>query len=169
MVILPIDILLWIDFILMARSSGDTEGTKMWKLTKSWWQLFIHLPMLKFSNHNLFTGVRNNQFLRICKKFWKLDLIYNKFHIQQSQAQIEIHLTFTWCSLDHLTIIWPSPDPHKTLTLPWLREFKLHLKFTWHSPGFPSHSPDINLTTWPSSDLPLTLTRPLPNIDYRRF
>ena len=93
------------------------------------------------------------------------DLWINKFHVQQSQAQIEIHLTFTWCSPDHLTIIWPSPDPHKTLTLPWLREFKLHLKFTWRSPGFPWHSPDIHLTTWPSSDLPLTLTRPLPYLD----
>ena len=46
-----------------------------------------------------------------------------KFHVQQSQAQIEIHLTFTWCS------------------------------------------PDVHLTTWPSSDLPLTLTRPLPYLD----
>ena len=80
--------------------------------------------------------------------------IINKFHVHQSQAQIEIHMTFTW----------PSPDPHQTLTLPWRREFKLHLKFTWRSPGFPWHSPDIYLTTWPSSDLPLTLTRPLPNI-----
>ena len=25
-------------------------------------------------------------------------------------------LTFTWCSPDHLTIIWPSPDPQQTLT-----------------------------------------------------
>ena len=47
----------------------------------------------------------------------------NKFHVQQSQAQIDIHLTFTW------------------------------------------HSPDVHLTTWPSSDLSLTLTRPLPNLD----
>ena len=36
---------------------------------------------------------------------------------------------------------------------------KLRLRFTWRSP-------DIHLTTWPSSDLPLTLTRPLPNLDY---
>ena len=28
LVILPINILLWIDFILVARSSGDTQGTK---------------------------------------------------------------------------------------------------------------------------------------------
>ena len=40
----------------------------------------------------------------------------NKFHVQQSQAQIDIHLTFTWRSPDHLTIIWPSSDPHQTLT-----------------------------------------------------
>ena len=40
----------------------------------------------------------------------------NKFHVHQSQAQIEIHLMFTKRSPDHLTIIWPSPDPHKTLT-----------------------------------------------------
>ena len=50
-----------------------------------------------------------------------------KFHVQQSQAQIEIywrftwrlpdiHLTFTWHSPDHLTILWPSPDPHQTFT-----------------------------------------------------
>ena len=39
----------------------------------------------------------------------------NKFHVQQSQAQIDIHLMFTWPP-DHLTIIWPSPDPHQTLT-----------------------------------------------------
>ena len=46
----------------------------------------------------------------------------DKFHVHQSQAQIEIwhspdvHLTFTWRSPDHLTIIWPSPDPHQILT-----------------------------------------------------
>ena len=45
----------------------------------------------------------------------------NKFHIHQCQAQIEIWrspdipLTFTWTSPDHLTIIWPSPDPYKTI------------------------------------------------------
>ena len=32
------------------------------------------------------------------------------------------------------------------------------LTFTWCAP-------DVHLTTWPSSDLPLTLTRPLPNLD----
>ena len=42
--------------------------------------------------------------------------IHNKFHVHQSQAQIEIHLTFTLHSPDHLTIIWPSPDPHQTPT-----------------------------------------------------
>ena len=36
--------------------------------------------------------------------------------------------------------------------------FDLHLTFHWHSP-------EPHLTTWPSSDLPLTLTRPLPNLD----
>ena len=35
---------------------------------------------------------------------------------------------------------------------------KLRLRFTWHSP-------DVHLTTWPSSDLPLTLTKPLPYLD----
>ena len=43
------------------------------------------------------------------------------------------------------------------------------LTFTWHSPNihltFTWHSPEPHLTTWPSSDLPLTLTRPLPNLD----
>ena len=28
----------------------------------------------------------------------------------------EIPLTFTWTSPDHVTIIWPSSDPYKTLT-----------------------------------------------------
>ena len=28
----------------------------------------------------------------------------------------DIPLTLTWTSPDHLTIIWPSPDPYKTLT-----------------------------------------------------
>ena len=36
--------------------------------------------------------------------------------------------------------------------------FDVHLTFTWHSP-------EPHLTTWPSSDLPLTLTRPLPNLN----
>ena len=36
--------------------------------------------------------------------------------------------------------------------------FDAHLTFYWHSP-------EPHLTTWPSSDLPLTLTRPLPNLD----
>ena len=35
---------------------------------------------------------------------------------------------------------------------------KLRLRFTWRSP-------DTHLTTWPSSDLPLALTRPLPYLD----
>ena len=35
---------------------------------------------------------------------------------------------------------------------------KLRLRFTWRSP-------DVHLTTWPSSDLPLTLTRSLPYLD----
>ena len=41
---------------------------------------------------------------------------------------------------------------------------KLRLRFDVHL-TFPWHSPEPHLTTWPSSDLPLTLTRPLPNID----
>ena len=36
--------------------------------------------------------------------------------------------------------------------------FVVHLTYHWHSP-------EPHLTTWPSSDLPLTLTRPLSNID----
>ena len=51
--------------------------------------------------------------------FFKCYSRTRKFHVHQSQAQIEIHLTFTWCS------------------------------------------PDVHLTTWQLSDLPLTLTRPL--------
>ena len=47
---------------------------------------------------------------------FQVGFVNNKFYVQQSQAQIEIHLTFTWCSPDHLTITWPSPDPHQTLT-----------------------------------------------------
>ena len=31
-------------------------------------------------------------------------------HVQQSQAQIEIHLTFTWLPDHHMTFPWPSPD-----------------------------------------------------------
>ena len=73
----------------------------------------------------------------------------------------DIHLMFTWPPDHQLTFPWPSPDPYLTL----VRRFELHLKFTWHSPGFPLHSPDFQVTTWLSSDLPLTLTRPLPNID----
>ena len=41
---------------------------------------------------------------------------------------------------------------------------KLRLRFDVHL-TFPWHSPEPHLTTWPSSDLPLTLTRPLPNLD----
>ena len=41
-----------------------------------------------------------------------------KFHVHQSQAQIEIHLTFTWFSPDHhLTFPWPLQDPY----LPYIR------------------------------------------------
>ena len=36
--------------------------------------------------------------------------------------------------------------------------FVVHLTYHWHSP-------EPHLTTWPSSDLPLTLTRPLTNLD----
>ena len=35
---------------------------------------------------------------------------------------------------------------------------ELHLAFSCHSPGIYLVFPDIHLTTWPSSDLPLTLT-----------
>ena len=46
---------------------------------------------------------------------------------------------------------------------------KLRLIFTWCLPDvyfmFTWRSPDVHLTTWPSSDLPLTLTRPLPYLD----
>ena len=37
--------------------------------------------------------------------------------------------------------------------------FDVHLTFHWHSP-------EPHLTTWPSSDLHLTLTRPLPSLNY---
>ena len=62
-------------------------------------------------------------------------IINHKFYVHQCQAQIEIWrvpdipLTFTWASPDHLTIIWPSPDPYKILTSLRLEDFKLHLKF----------------------------------------
>ena len=36
--------------------------------------------------------------------------------------------------------------------------FDIYLTFTWHSP-------DVQRTTWPSSDLPLILTQLLPNLD----
>ena len=36
--------------------------------------------------------------------------------------------------------------------------FDVHLTFHWHWP-------EAHLTTWPSSDLPLTLSRTLPNLD----
>ena len=32
------------------------------------------------------------------------------------RLRFDIHLTFTWHSPDHLTIVWPSSDPHQTLT-----------------------------------------------------
>ena len=71
----------------------------------------------------------------------------NKFHVHQCQAQIEI-----WHSPDHLTIIWPSPDPHQTLTYPWLGDFKLHLTYTRNSLMFTWHSPDHLTSIWPSPD-----------------
>ena len=52
----------------------------------------------------------------------KGEVKWYKFHVHQCQAQIEIWrspdipLTFIWTSPDLLTIIWPSPDPYKTLT-----------------------------------------------------
>ena len=50
--------------------------------------------------------------------------------------------------------------------------FDIHLAFTWRSPDihltFTWHSLD-HLTTWPSSDLPLTLTKPLPDLDSLRL
>ena len=72
-------------------------------------------------------------FLAIKILIYRIGTREDKFHVHQCQAQIEIwrspdihliftwhspdiHLTLTWTSPDHLTIIWPSPDPYKTLT-----------------------------------------------------
>ena len=62
-----------------------------------------------------------------------------------------IHLTFTWHSPDHLTIIWPSPDPDLNLNVR-LGQIVLHLTFTWSHLTFTRSSPDLHLTTWISFD-----------------
>ena len=98
---------------------------------------------------------------------------YHKFHVHQSQAQIEIwhtpdiHLMFTWRSPDPLTITWPpdhhltfpwsSPDPYLTLIRRFWTSPEIHLTFTWHSLTFTWHSPDHLSIIWPSPDPYLTL------------
>ena len=78
----------------------------------------------------------------------------------QVTAQIMKKFLFQWPkNILHSNILswW-----NKTETLDYTsftsNRVKLRLRFTWHSP-------DVHLTTWPSSDLPLTLTRPLPYLD----
>ena len=75
------------------------------------------------------------------------------------RLRFDVNLRFHWRSPEpHLTIISPSPDPNKTLTLLRLGDFKLHLKFLKLHLTLTWCSPDIYLTSKPSSEFPLTLT-----------
>ena len=63
---------------------------------------------------------------------------------------------------DHLDIVQPAyPEKwnkYRQVSRPPMSSSDWDLTFTWCSP-------DVHLTTWPLSDLPLTLTKPLPNLD----